>query len=427
MRNILARVFPFVFLFAFILTACGQTQAPSPDPEIPTPSASQTSEVTPEPSPEPIPSPDPIAQQLESMTVEQKVGQLLIAGFEGYTAGEDVQTAIRDFQVGGVIFYLRNIDTAQQLTALTNRLKELNGDHIPLFLCTDQEGGMVSRMPDEIATLPSAFEFGQIEDDALRAAACAELGSVLGGLCSSFGFNMDFAPVLDVWSNPNNAIIGRRAFSTDAAVAAACADQVSTDMSAAGVIPVGKHFPGHGDTLVDSHVGLPVVDKTLEELEALELIPFRAAIQSESPISAIMVAHILMTQLDPEHPASLSYPVVTGLLREEMGFEGLICTDDLTMAAISDTYGMGEAAVLALEAGCDLLLVCHGSQPLLDARESLLEAVADRRITEERLNESVYRILSLKSEYSLSNGPISVPDVDKLDRQAKDLLEMLGN
>lgn len=421
MRNILTKLFPFVFLFALVLTACGQTQAPSPDPEIPTPSASQTLEIAPEPSP------DPIAQQLESMTVEQKVGQLLVAGFEGYTAGEDVQTAICDLQVGGIIFYLRNIDTAQQLTALTNRLKELNGDHIPLFLCTDQEGGTVSRMPDEIAALPSAFTFGQIEDDARRAAACTQLGTVLGELCSSFGFNMDFAPVLDVWSNPDNAIIGRRAFSTDAAVAATCADQVSAGMTAAGVIPVGKHFPGHGDTLVDSHVGLPVVDKTLEELEQLELIPFRAAIQSERPISAIMVAHILMTQLDPEHPSSLSYPVVTGLLREEMGFEGLICTDDLTMAAISDTYGMGEAAVLALEAGCDLLLVCHGSQPLWEAREGLLEAVASNRITEERLDESVYRILSLKSEYGLTNGSVSISDVDELDRQVKDLLEMLGN
>jgi len=180
-----------------------------------------------------------------------------------------------------------------------------------------------------------------------------------------------------------------------------------------GVVPVVKHFPGHGDTAVDSHYGLPVVSKTADELEALELIPFRAAIEQGAP--AVMVAHILMTALDGQYPASLSPAVVDGLLRTQLSFEGVVCTDDLTMAAVSDTWGMGEAAVLAVEAGCDLLLVCHGADNLTAARAALLDAVADGRISGERLDESVYRILSLKAACGAENRAVEAPDVSALN------------
>ena len=187
-----------------------------------------------------------------------------------------------------------------------------------------------------------------------------------------------------------------------------------------GIIPAVKHFPGHGDTAVDSHVGLPVVDKSPEELEETELIPFRAAIQSagtDGQVPAVMVAHILLTQLDPERPASLSPAVVTGLLREELGFAGAVLTDDLTMGAVTQSYGLGEAAVLAVEAGCDILLVCHGQDSVPAVRTALLEAVASGRITAERLDESVYRILRLKTEYALTNEPVSSPDLEALNAQ----------
>ena len=181
------------------------------------------------------------------------------------------------------------------------------------------------------------------------------------------------------------------------------------------MIPVVKHFPGHGDTSTDSHVDLPVVDKTVEQLKEFELIPFQEAIEAGTP--CVMVAHILMTQIDPDLPASLSPEVVTGLLREEMGFDGVVCTDDLTMGAISNTYGMGEAAVMAVEAGCDLLLVCHEADNLTAARDALLSAVDSGRISMERLDESVYRILSLKQEYGLTNDLVGQPDVEVLNAQ----------
>lgn len=432
-RKTTALLLLFVFLFPLVLTACGGGEAAVPPSAAPTVPAAPSP--TPTPTPEPTPEPDPVRGLLEGLTVEQKVGQLLVAGFQGTRAGEDAVRAIREYQVGGVILYERNVESLEQLTELTNSLKALNGEHIPLFLSTDEEGGRVSRMPPEIRDLPSALTFGSPESEELRLNACYGLGGTLAGLCKAFGISLNYAPVLDVWSNPDNTVIGSRAFGTDPRQAAAAGPQAAYGMMDAGVIPVVKHFPGHGDTAVDSHLGLPVVDKTPEELEELELLPFREALSPEryygtyetgkGSVPAVMVGHILMTAFDTERPATLSPAVVTGLLRGTLGFDGLVCTDDLTMAAISDTYGMGEAAVLALEAGCDLLLVCHGSAPLTAAREGLLEAVESGRISEARLDESVYRILSLKLEYSVTNDPVPQPDAAELNRSVDRLLELL--
>jgi len=273
---------------------------------------------------------------------------------------------------------------------------------------------MVSRMPPEVADLPSAYDFIRSGGDP------AARGAALAAECAAFGFNVDFAPSLDVWSNPQNTVIGRRAFGTDAQTVTEAGTACTYAMMNAGVIPVVKHFPGHGDTLTDSHVGLPVVEKGREALLENELAPFRAAIDGGAP--AVMVAHILMTQLDPQRPASLSPAVVTGLLREELGFDGVVFTDDLTMGAVSQTYGMGEAAVLAVEAGCDMALVCHRSDNLKAARSALLEAVDSGRISMERLDESVYRILALKAAYGLSDGPVVAPDVAALNREIEAVL-----
>ena len=413
---------PLLFLIVFLLAACSsQTPAePTPEAAAPTPSAAPT------PTPEPTPTPDPAAELLAGMTVEQKVSQLLVAGIDGLEPGEDGEQAVADYQVGGVILFGRNVESAEQLTALTNGLKELNGDYVPLFLSVDQEGGRVDRMPPEVADLPAAYQFGQIADPDQRMDACFALGQALAAQCAAFGFNLDFAPVMDIWSNPDNTVIGDRAFGSDLESATYAANETAWGILSGGVIAAAKHFPGHGDTAVDSHYGLPVVDKSVEELLAFELVPFRQAIENtcvygayagDSAIPVMMVSHILMTAIDPDHPASLSEPVVTGLLREELGFDGVVCTDDLTMAAVSDSCGMGEAAVLAVEAGCDLLLVCHEADNLTAARDALLEAVDSGRISAERLDESVYRILSLKLDWELTNAPVEVPDVDALNAQ----------
>ncbi|MGF0006144.1 beta-N-acetylhexosaminidase [Eubacteriales bacterium SGI.150] len=411
-RNLLA----LILLIVFTLTGCQTAAVPAPAPEAAPTAAVPSPESTPTPALTPVPEPDPFAEQLAAMTVEEKVGQLLIGGFEGTEIGDQATRLVQEYQVGGLILYGRNIAGAGQLVTLTNGLKALNGDGIPLFLSIDQEGGGVDRMPPEVRRTPGAYCVGQTGS----VPAAQSYGDVLAAECAAFGLNLDFAPVLDVWSNPGNTVIGQRAFSADARTVAGLGPAAARRMMDQGVIPAVKHFPGHGDTAVDSHVGLPVVDKSPEELEETELIPFRAAIQSagtDGQVPAVMVAHILLTQLDPERPASLSPAVVTGLLREELGFAGAVLTDDLTMGAVTQSYGLGEAAVLAVEAGCDILLVCHGQDSVPAVRTALLEAAASGRITTERLDESVYRILRLKTEYALTNEPVSPPDLEALNAQ----------
>lgn len=411
-RNLLA----LILLIVFTLTGCQTAAVPAPAPEAAPTAAVPSPESTPTPALTPVPEPDPLAEQLAAMTVEEKVGQLLIGGFEGTEIGDQATRLVQEYQVGGLILYGRNIAGAGQLVTLTNGLKALNGDGIPLFLSIDQEGGGVDRMPPEVRRTPGAYCVGQTGS----VPAAQSYGDVLAAECAAFGLNLDFAPVLDVWSNRGNTVIGQRAFSADARTVAGLGPAAARRMMDQGIIPAVKHFPGHGDTAVDSHVGLPVVDKSPEELEETELIPFRAAIQSagtDGQVPAVMVAHILLTQLDPERPASLSPAVVTGLLREELGFAGAVLTDDLTMGAVTQSYGLGEAAVLAVEAGCDILLVCHGQDSVPAVRTALLEAAASGRITAERLDESVYRILRLKTEYALTNEPVSPPDLEALNAQ----------
>lgn len=425
-RNLLAGL----LLVVFVLTA-GCAARPAQPTDTPAAETTPAAAPSPTPTPEPTPTPDPIAEAVAAMSTEQKVSQLLVAGIEGTQLGQDAVQAVQDYQVGGVILFGRNVESAGQLAELTNGLKDLNGDYTPLFLCVDQEGGRVDRMPPEVERTPSAWSVGQTLDTEGVGAA---YGALLAEECAAFGFNMDFAPSLDIWSNPDNTVIGDRAFGNDWEWTAFFGMSAVESMEEqGGVIPVVKHFPGHGDTSVDSHVALPVVDKSLEELWQSELVPFNMTLNQEDYFGAqagpsapaVMVAHILLSQVDPDYPASLSHRVVTGLLREEMGFDGVVCTDDLTMGAVSNTYGMGEAAVLAVEAGCDLLLVCHGADNLTAARDALLEAADSGRISPERLDESVKRILSLKAEYGLTNEPVDTPDVDALNARIGALTEQI--
>ena len=425
-RNLLAGL----LLVVFVLTA-GCAARPAQPTDTPAAETTPAAAPSPTPTPEPTPTPDPIAEAVAAMSTEQKVSQLLVAGIEGTQLGQDAVQAVQDYQVGGVILFGRNVESAWQLAELTNGLKDLNGDYTPLFLCVDQEGGRVDRMPPEVERTPSAWSVGQTLDTEGVGAA---YGALLAEECAAFGFNMDFAPSLDIWSNPDNTVIGDRAFGNDWEWTAFFGMSAVESMEEqGGVIPVVKHFPGHGDTSVDSHVALPVVDKSLEELWQSELVPFNMTLNQEDYFGAqagpsapaVMVAHILLSRVDPDYPASLSHRVVTGLLREEMGFDGVVCTDDLTMGAVSNTYGMGEAAVLAVEAGCDLLLVCHGADNLTAARDALLEAADSGRLSPERLDESVKRILSLKVEYGLTNDPVDTPDVDALNAHIGALTEQI--
>ena len=361
-----------------------------------------------------LPPSDPVEELLSAMSTEERVGQLLVAGVEGFTLGEDARAAVEDFHLGGIILFGRNVESAAQLTTLLNDLKALNGEGVPLFLSVDEEGGQVSRMPGEVMSLPNPYDYMVSGGDPYR------LGEALALRCAAFGFNLDYAPVLDTWSNPENTVIGKRAFSTTWAGVRDAGPACAQGLADGGLVPVIKHFPGHGDTLEDSHITLPLVKKGLSQLMEEELLPFRAAIEGGVP--AVMVGHILVEALDAQYPASLSPRVVDGLLRSTLGFDGVVVTDDLTMGAVANSYPMGEAAVLAVEAGCDLLLVCHGAENLSAARTALLEAVKSGRISAARLEESVKRILQVKEEYGLSNQALPLPDAQALNASVEALL-----
>jgi beta-N-acetylhexosaminidase len=232
---------------------------------------------------------------------------------------------------------------------------------------------------------------------------------------------VDFAPVLDINSNPNNPVIGDRSFGASAAVVAKLGIQTMKGLQSQRILSVVKHFPGHGDTSVDSHVGLPVVQNDLNRLRKLELVPFADAIQNQA--EAVMVAHILLPKIDAQNPASFSKTIITDILRKELGFQGLVISDDMTMGAIAKNYEIGEAAVKSVLAGTDVVLVGHEYDKEIAVINALRRAVQDKRITTEMLNKSVTRILKLKQKYGITDTKVSVPNVSKLNAEVNGLLK----
>ncbi|WOV83687.1 beta-N-acetylhexosaminidase [Sporosarcina jeotgali] len=357
-------------------------------------------------------------KMLSEMTLEEKIGQLVIAGIEGTSINQASRQLIEHYQIGGVIFYANNVDTTEQTVHYVNSLKAANQTNpLPLFTSIDQEGGRVARLPKQIAKLPTAAAIGRTNDPDYA----FTIGQTLGKQLTQFGFNMNFAPVLDVNSNPNNPVIGNRSFSSNPKVVSALGIQTMKGIEKQHVIPVVKHFPGHGDTSVDSHLELPKVNKTLQQLEQLELIPFKKAIEEHADV--VMVAHILLPQLDKTYPASMSAPIITGLLRKQLGYNGLIMTDDMTMKAITNHYGIAQAAVQSVKAGSDVILVAHDPAKTIAVIDALKEAVASKQITEQRIDESVMRIMELKLKYKLSDAPAHKVNVEQLNKEICSVLK----
>ena len=290
---------------------------------------------------------DEISEEISKMTLDEKIGQMLMVGIDGTEVDDDFKEFAEEYKFGTVILFGKNITNAEQLVNLTNSIKSTAGD-IPYIIGMDEEGGLVTRLPDDVLSMPSALTIADAEDTEY----CYNAGYQIGTQITSFGLHTGFSPVLDIWSNPDNTVIGNRAYgkTSDDVCKYGIADMLG--LKATGAIPVAKHFPGHGDTETDSHYGLPLVTKTKEELWQSELLPFKSAIENGVPM--IMAAHILCTELDENYPASMSKNIITDLLRDEMGFEGVVITDDLTMGAISESYSFGDAAVLSINAGCDI-------------------------------------------------------------------------
>lgn len=347
---------------------------------------------------------------ITNMTVDEKIGQMVIAGVSGTVIDMQMKSLIHDYKIGGVIFYANNLENPKQSIQLVNQLKSENQKNsIPLFLSVDQEGGMVSRLPG-LQTLPENMAIGKKNDLAYS----YNIGKLLGRQVHAFGMNLNFAPVLDINSNPNNPVIGNRSFGNKSSVVSDLGIKAMKGMQSEKIISVVKHFPGHGDTDVDSHLQLPKVNKDLQELNELELVPFKHAIKQGA--DAVMVAHILLPKLDPQHPSSMSDVIISDLLRKQLRYDGVVITDDMTMQAITDHYEIGEAAVKSVQAGCDVVLVGHEYENIISVIKALKTAVQQGVITEQRLDESIKRILRVKQNYKLNDDEVNMVDVNQLNR-----------
>ena len=365
---------------------------------------------------------DPIKEKMKTMTLEEKIGQMVIVGLDGYDVDENTIDMIQNKKVGGFILFKKNVRDTGQLLNLVNSLKEQNSNNkIPLFISIDEEGGKVSRVPDDFINLPTNREIGKVNNKSFS----YEIGSILAMQLNAFGINMDFAPVLDVNTNPNNPVIGNRSFGSNPNIVSDLGIATMKGIKDKGVIPVIKHFPGHGDTSVDSHIGLPSIDNDLDRLKEIELVPFKDAIKNEADV--VMVAHILMTKLDPNYPASMSKKVISDVLRDDLNFDGVVITDDMTMGAILKNYDINDAAIKSVNAGTDIILVCHNNDNQINAINSLIQAVKDGEISEERIDESVYRILKLKDKYNINGEIINSVDVDNINYNINEVLNTYTN
>nr|WP_225941908.1 beta-N-acetylhexosaminidase [Sporosarcina limicola] len=355
---------------------------------------------------------------VSTMSLNEKIGQLMLAGIDGTAIDSNTKSLINDYKVGGLILYAENMSDTRQVVTFLSHIKSANStNRLPLFLGVDQEGGQVSRLPKEVAKIPTNKIIGKINNPQFS----FEVGAMLGEQVKAFGFNMDFAPVLDINSNPNNPVIGNRSFGKDEVVVSALGIQTMKGIQSQNVISVVKHFPGHGDTAVDSHFDLPQVNKNIDELQDLELIPFKQSIENGADV--IMVAHILLPKIDAKFPSSLSKSIITDLLRNKLGFDGVVMTDDMTMRAITKHFDIGQAAVESVKAGSDIIMVAHDYEKVKAAVNALRIAVQGGEITEDRINTSVKRVIQLKRNYEMNDEKVEDVDINKVNDEARKVLK----
>lgn len=380
------------------LSACGT--APE-EPALPSPDAEGVATPAPTPTPEPTPTPDPVLTRAEEllagMSLREKLCQLMIVRPEVLTgespvtaAGETTRLALEQYPVGGLIYSVDNLVTQEQTREMIENTQSYS--KIPLIISADEEGGNVGRLMYKLGTtfIHSMYSYKDMGEDTAYQNALT-----IGTDMVSCLFNTDFAPVADVWTNPANTVIGDRAYSDEFGQASELVAAAVRGFTESGVICCVKHFPGHGDTSTDTHEGAAAVDKSLEELRAGEFLPFEAGI--EAGVDMVMVGHITVTAVDDE-PATISHEVITGLLREELGWDGVVVTDSLDMGALAG-YEIGEVCVKYLEAGGDIML---GIPDLAAALTALETAVTEGRLTEQRIDESALRVLMLKLSHGIA-------------------------
>lgn len=332
-----------------------------------------------------------------------KIGQLLIIGLRDKTLLPDEAEFIVKNNIGGVILFSRNIESPQQVSELCRSIQALRHkqrDKLPLFISIDMEGGRVARLKEPFTVWPPMVNLGNLDSTSLAFKFALAMGQEL----RSVGINLDYAPCVDVFTNPKNTVIGDRAFSTDPEQVAKIASAVVRGYIKSGIIPCAKHFPGHGHTIIDSHEDLPVEDADIERLRSVEMVPFKKVFRAR--IDLVMTAHIKFPKVDPEWPVTLSEKFIKGILRDELRYKNLIISDDLDMKALASKYPVEQIPVLALKAGCDIILYCNNFEHPQVALDSVNKALKDGVLKAQELDESYKRVVALKKDVLASPDPI---------------------
>lgn len=326
--------------------------------------------------------------------MENKIGQLFIIGISGTTLREDEAEFIVKNNIGGIILFDRNIESPEQLHALCasiNALKEKTPEKLPPFISIDMEGGRVARLKKPFTTWPPLKQLGNIDSTSLAFNFAMAMGEEL----SAMGINLDYAPCTDVLTNPKNEIIGDRAISTDPEQVSKIASALVRGYIKGNVIPCAKHFPGHGNTLLDSHFDLPVEDDVdLETLKNRELVPFKKVFRAR--LDMVMTAHILYPKVDKDNPATFSSIILKDLLRDDLKYRGLVISDDLDMKAIRNHHEVADIPIKALNAGCDILLYCNEPTSPMIAMDAIKKALANNELNTDELMESYQRVIKVK-------------------------------
>lgn len=332
------------------------------------------------------------------LPLRRRIGQLLIGSFPGRTVTVELRALAREFDLGGAILFARNIEAPEQVAELAADCEAL-GQSAPAWVSVDQEGGRVARLKAPFTTWPPMATLGRAASPAL----VERFGAALAAELRAVGITLDFTPVLDVYTNPKNAVIGDRAFSERAEQVAELGAALVRVLQSQGIAACGKHFPGHGDTTADSHVELPLVEHAPDRLRAVEWVPFRAAVAAE--VAFIMTAHVLVPSLDDEWPATLSARVLS-ILRDEIGFRGAVLSDDLDMQAVRARWAPAESAVAAIRAGCDGVLVCAGDVDVQAAAlEALVKAVERGDIPQARIDGALACMTAAKARFLAVDRP----------------------
>ena len=317
-------------------------------------------------------------------------GQFIMTGIEGYSLTHEENEVLCNENIGGVILFSRNYQSPEQLVQLTQEIQNTN-HNCPLFIAVDQEGGRVQRFKDPFVRIPPMAEIGQLRSSEI----CKQLHQIIAQQLRAVGVNLSFAPVCDILTNPQNQVIGDRAFSNNPQEVAGFVQAAIEGIKSQGIISVAKHFPGHGDTLEDSHEELPRIQKPIAQMRECEWIPFKKAIESQADM--ILMAHLQVDAIDSQYPTTLSFKAYD-FLRSEFQYNGVIISDDMEMKAISEGFTWEEAAVKALGAGCDIL-VYHSMPCAQKALVGLSKAMKNRQISQELLAQKIARVKALKEKY----------------------------